>query len=42
MVVAMLLGGCLTDAATRLAYDIEAGAGRNLLFPRGQPAIRRR
>lgn len=27
-VVAMLLGGCLTDAATRLAYDIEAGAGR--------------
>ena len=25
---ALLLGGCLTDAATRLAYDIEAGAGR--------------
>ncbi|MGZ9031507.1 MAG: hypothetical protein ACXW2G_09040, partial [Burkholderiaceae bacterium] len=24
----LLLGGCLTDAATRLAYDIEAGAGR--------------
>lgn len=25
---ALLLGGCFTDAATRLAYDIEAGAGR--------------
>jgi len=24
----LLLGGCLTDAATRLAYDIEVGAGR--------------
>jgi hypothetical protein len=24
----LLLSGCLTDAATRLAYDIEAGAGR--------------
>jgi hypothetical protein len=24
----LLLGGCLTDAATRLASDIEAGAGR--------------
>lgn len=24
----LLLAGCLTDAATRLAYDIEAGAGR--------------
>ena len=28
VVSALLLGGCLTDAATRLAYDIEAGAGR--------------
>jgi len=24
----LLLGGCLTDAATRLAYDIEAAADR--------------
>lgn len=24
----LLLGGCMTDAATRLAYDIEAGADR--------------
>jgi hypothetical protein len=24
----LLLAGCLTDAATRLAYDIEAGAAR--------------
>lgn len=28
LVSIVLLGGCLTDAATRLAYDIEAGAGR--------------
>ena len=28
LVSAPLLGGCLTDAATRLAYDIETGAGR--------------
>jgi hypothetical protein len=26
-VLSVLLSGCLTDAATRLAYDIEAGAG---------------
>ena len=26
--LALLLAGCLTDAATRLAYDLEAGAGR--------------
>jgi hypothetical protein len=25
---ALLLAGCLTDAATRLAYDLEAAAGR--------------
>lgn len=24
----LLLGGCLTDAATRLAYDLEAAAGK--------------
>jgi hypothetical protein len=24
----LLLAGCLTDAATRLAYDLETGAGR--------------
>jgi hypothetical protein len=26
--IAVLLAGCLTDAATRLAYDLEAAAGR--------------
>lgn len=28
LTVLLLLGGCVTDAATRLAHDIEAGAGR--------------
>ncbi len=27
-VMPMLLAGCVTDAATRIAYDIEAAAGR--------------
>lgn len=28
LAAAFLLSGCVTDAATRLAYDIEKGAGR--------------
>jgi hypothetical protein len=28
VLLACLLGGCFTDAATRLAYDIEAGADK--------------
>jgi len=28
LLAALLLAGCFTDAATRLAYDLEAGAGR--------------
>jgi hypothetical protein len=28
LLLALLLAGCLTDAATRLAYDIKAGSAR--------------
>ena len=28
LILVVVLSGCVTDAATRLAYDLEKGAGR--------------